>query len=86
MKCVSTNRLASRLVVSLLVKFEWAAPCEIPGVSRRSTTCVIMAQPRNQNINLTLNLNMSRLSKLFCSTVRRLWQNNLQMEQWRQQN
>jgi hypothetical protein len=47
MKCVNTNRLASRLVVYLLLKFEWAANCEKPGVSRCSTTCIITTQQIN---------------------------------------
>jgi hypothetical protein len=53
MKCVSTNRLVSRLVVPLLIKFEWAAHCEKPGVSWRSTTCIILTQPVNLNLNCT---------------------------------
>jgi hypothetical protein len=52
MKCISTNRLASKLVVSLLIKFEWAALCEKPDVSRCSTTCIITTQPVNFNLNM----------------------------------
>jgi hypothetical protein len=49
MKYANTNRLVSRLVVSLLIKFEWAAHC---GIGRRSNMCFIVTQPRTLNINL----------------------------------
>jgi hypothetical protein len=38
-------------VVSLLSKCDWAAHCEKPGVRRRSTTCIILAQQINLNLN-----------------------------------
>jgi hypothetical protein len=56
MNCVNTNRLTSRLVVSLLIKYEWAAHCEKPGVCRCSTICIITTQPIKLNVYLNLNM------------------------------
>jgi hypothetical protein len=50
MKCINTNRLISRLVVTLLIMFDGAAHCEKAGLSRRSTTCILLTQPLNLNI------------------------------------
>jgi hypothetical protein len=49
MKCVNSNRHVSRIVVSFVTNLERAAQYEKPGVSRRSTTWIIMTQPINLN-------------------------------------
>jgi hypothetical protein len=85
MKCLNINRLVGRLVVSLLIKFEWVAHCEKPGVSRRSTTCIIMSQPRKLNITLTLIKHglVFQVVPFHCVLF---VANNLQMQQWLQEN
>jgi hypothetical protein len=46
MKCVNSNRHASRLVVSFVTKLERAAHCEKPGVSRGNTHKLHLSLPQ----------------------------------------
>jgi hypothetical protein len=56
MKCLNTNRHASRFAVSFVIKLEWSADCEKPGVSRRRTTFIVMTQPTNWNSSQNFSL------------------------------
>jgi hypothetical protein len=65
MKCANTKRHESRLVVSFVIKLEWAAYCDKPGVSRRSTTCIVTIQPINLKVLEILCLCLKRPGRKF---------------------